>query len=102
MKHVLLAFLFLLGFAKDLPAQKNVLFSLTFVGNGEDGLHLAYSYDGLIWKALKNNIVFLTVTVGEDKLMHDPCIILAQKGNFIWLDDQLERERNRICQLRRP
>lgn len=86
MKHVLLAFLFLLGFAKDLPAQKNVLLFSYFVGNGEDGLHLAYSYDGLIWEALKNNKSFLTPTVGEDKLMRDPCIILGPEGKFhmVW------------------
>lgn len=86
MKPVLLAFLFLLGFAKDLPAQKNVLLFSYFVGNGEDGLHLAYSYDGLIWKALKNNKSFLAPAVGEDKLMRDPCIILGPEGKFhmVW------------------
>ncbi|MCF6333358.1 MAG: hypothetical protein L3J11_08740, partial [Draconibacterium sp.] len=30
-----------------------------FIGNGEDGLHLAYSEDGLKWEALNNNEPFL-------------------------------------------
>ena len=40
-----------------------------FVNNGEDGLHLAYSIDGLKWETLNNNKSFLTPTVGNDKLM---------------------------------
>ena len=40
-----------------------------FVGNGEDGLHLAFSIDGLNWEALKSNSSFLTPKVGIDKLM---------------------------------
>lgn len=57
-----------------------------FVGNGEDGLHLAYSYDGLTWEALKNNTSFLTPEVGVDKLMRDPCIIQGSDGTFhmVW------------------
>lgn len=46
-----------------------------FQGNGEDGLQLAYSYDGLTWEALNNNQSFLTPQVGNDKLMRDPCIV---------------------------
>ena len=61
------------------------LFSF-FQGNGEDGLHLAYSYDGLTWKALRNNESFLKPTVGKDKLMRDPCIIQGPDGLFhmVW------------------
>ncbi len=57
-----------------------------FMGNGEDGLHLAYSYDGLKWEALKNNTSFLQPDVGEDKLMRDPCIIAGPDGRFhmVW------------------
>ncbi len=57
-----------------------------FTGNGEDGLHLAYSYDGLTWKALKNGESFLTPRVGNDKLMRDPCIITGPDGTFhmVW------------------
>ena len=57
-----------------------------FNNNGEDGLHLAYSPDGLKWTALNNNESFLVPQVGEDKLMRDPCIISGVDGKFhmVW------------------
>lgn len=65
---------------------KEVYLFSYFMGNGEDGLHLAYSYDGLKWEALKNNTSFLKPEVGEDKLMRDPCIIAGPDGKFhmVW------------------
>jgi len=56
-----------------------------FVGNGEDGLHLAYSFDGLNFKPLNNNKSLLTPRVGG-KLMRDPCIIRGPEGTFhmVW------------------
>jgi beta-xylosidase len=60
------------------------LFS-SFRGNGEDGLHLAYSYDGLTWTALNNDRSFLTPHVGGN-LMRDPCIIRGPDGGYhmVW------------------
>ena len=57
-----------------------------FKNNGQDGLHLAYSFDGLTWKALKGDSSFLTPTVSKDKLMRDPCIIRGADGKFhmVW------------------
>ncbi|MBD3274019.1 MAG: glycosyl hydrolase [Candidatus Marinimicrobia bacterium] len=57
-----------------------------FKGNGEDGLHLAHSEDGLYWSALNNDISFLEPRVGEDKLMRDPCIVQGPDGTFhmVW------------------
>ncbi|MEH6706232.1 MAG: prolyl oligopeptidase family serine peptidase [Galbibacter orientalis] len=68
-----------------LPNKKVYLFSY-FKGNGEDGLHYAYSMDGYTWKALNNDASFLTPVVGESKLMRDPCIIRGRDGNFhmVW------------------
>ena len=56
-----------------------------FIGNGEDGLHLAYSFDGLNFKPLNNGKSFLTPKVGG-KLMRDPCIIQGPDGIFhmVW------------------
>ena len=56
------------------------------MGNGEDGLHLATSADGLSWTALNKNESFLTPTAGDDKLMRDPCIIKEGDGLFhmVW------------------
>ena len=72
-----------LGFSQN--SDEVYLFSF-FQGNGEDGLHLAYSYDGLTWEALNNNKSFLTPQVGNDKLMRDPCIISGPDGKFhmVW------------------
>ncbi len=69
-------------------AQKSgaaYLFSY-FKGNGEDGLHLAYSYDGLTWRTLNNDNSLLRPTVGKDKLMRDPHIALGTDGLFrmVW------------------
>lgn len=64
---------------------KYYLFSY-FIGNGEDGLHLAYSTDGYQWKALNNGKSYLTPTAGKDKLMRDPSIIRGNDGLFhmVW------------------
>jgi len=57
-----------------------------FMNNGEDGLHLAWSEDGLSWKALRENQSFLKPEVGNDKLMRDPCVIQTPDGMFhmVW------------------
>lgn len=57
-----------------------------FKGNGEDGLHLAYSEDGFKWEALKKDTSFLTPEVGKDKLMRDPCVIKGGDGSYhmVW------------------
>jgi beta-xylosidase len=59
-----------------------------FVGNGEDGLHLAWSRDGLKWRALNGGQSLLTPTVGKSKLMRDPCITRGPDGLFhmVWTD----------------
>jgi Glycosyl hydrolases family 43 len=68
------------------PKEKDVYLFSSFRGNGEDGLHLAYSYDGLKWAALKNDQSFLKPEVGKDKLMRDPCVISDKDGIFhmVW------------------
>ena len=57
-----------------------------FMGNGEDGLHYAFSRDGYHWEALGDNRSFLKPLVGNDKLMRDPCIIRGGDGKFhmVW------------------
>lgn len=63
----------------------NYLFAY-FKNNGEDGLHLAYSRDGLKWRTLNDDKPYLTPTVGSQKLMRDPCIIQGPDGMFhlVW------------------
>lgn len=83
MKRILL---FCIGLSISLISfSQSYLFSY-FKGNGEDGLHLAYSLDGLKWTALKNDSSFLKPTAGKDKLMRDPCIVRGADGLFhmVW------------------
>lgn len=64
---------------------KIYLFSY-FVGNGEDGLHLALSRDGYKFEPLNGGKSFLKPLVGESKLMRDPCIARGPDGTFhmVW------------------
>jgi hypothetical protein len=57
-----------------------------FIGNGEDGLHLAWSRDGYKYEALNGGRSYLQPTVGESKLMRDPCVVQAPDGTFhmVW------------------
>ncbi len=94
MKNILLTIL-LFGAAFIVRAQdKNKVYMFSyFMNNGEDGLHLAYSFDGLKWESLKNNKSFLTPIAGKDKLMRDPCIIQGPDGIFrmVWTVSWNER-----------
>lgn len=82
----LLLVVFTIGLLSCQPQKEEVYMFSFFRGNGEDGLHLAYSEDGYNWTALKNNESFLTPIIGEDKLMRDPCIITDNEGTFhmVW------------------
>jgi hypothetical protein len=57
-----------------------------FTGNGEDGLHLAWSGDGYKWEALNGGKSYLKPEVGESKLMRDPCLLRGPDGTFhlVW------------------
>ena len=57
----------------------------SFRGNGQDGLHLAYSEDGLNWAALKDDKSFLKPEIGG-KLMRDPSICQGPDNMFhlVW------------------
>ena len=56
-----------------------------FRDNGQDGLHLAWSADGIAWSPLKGNTSFLAPLIG-DRIMRDPCIIQGPDGLFrmVW------------------
>ena len=80
--------------APDSPLPEAAYLFTSFRGNGADGLHLAWSADGLRWTALKGDKSFLTPTVGREKLMRDPCITQAPDGTFhmVWTVGWNERE----------
>jgi predicted GH43/DUF377 family glycosyl hydrolase len=91
-----LVILFLAVCPFQLRAQKagdEVYMFSYFKGSSSDGLHLAYSYDGYKWQALKNDSSFLKPTAGVDKLMRDPCIIKGADGKFhmVWTVSWKER-----------
>jgi hypothetical protein len=74
--------------ATDLP-DTCYLFSY-FVGE-RDGLHLAWSKDGLKWQAFmdgNSEKIFLKPTAGRDKLMRDPSLLLGPDNVFrlVWTD----------------
>ncbi|HZL09159.1 MAG TPA: glycoside hydrolase family 43 protein [Prolixibacteraceae bacterium] len=82
-KYLTLIFLF---FSLASSAQKEVYLFSYFVGNGQDGLHLAYSTDGLKWTPLNDGESYLAPKVGPDKLMRDPFILQGKDGLFhlVW------------------
>jgi len=95
LKNLMLLFavtLCLSTFAQTAPTKSNYLFCY-FKGNGEDGLHLAFSNDGFTWKSLHGDSSYLKPAVGDDKLMRDPCIVKGGDGLFhmVWTVSWKER-----------
>ncbi len=75
----------LLLFAVQAPAAGGYVFAY-FTGNGEDGLHLAWSADGYRWEKLNDGRSYLAPEVGTAKLMRDPCVVRGPDGTFhmVW------------------
>jgi beta-xylosidase len=71
--------------AAALHAADPLLFSF-FRNNGEDGLYLAASNDGLTWRPLNHDRPLLRPEVGESRLVRDPSIARAPDGTFhmVW------------------
>jgi len=84
----LILFLFLINTSVTYSQNNrgNVYLFAYFINNGTDGLHYAYSEDGLIWTSLKHDSSFLQPVVSKDKLMRDPCIIRGADHLFymVW------------------
>jgi hypothetical protein len=75
------------------PASETALLFSYFMGNGEDGLHLAWSEDGLQWRTINGGESCLAPTVGEDRLMRDPSIVQGPDGRFhmVWTSSWTDR-----------
>jgi polygalacturonase len=67
------------------PQKDAYLFAYFYV-NGEDGLHLAASDDGYKFELLGGDRSYLRPTVGEQKIMRDPCLFRGPDGTFhlVW------------------
>lgn len=74
-------------------AGDDVLLFSFFRGNGEAGLFLAWSGDGLNWREIQPGHAWLAPKVGESVLMRDPCIISGPDGIFhmVWTPGWQER-----------
>jgi signal transduction histidine kinase len=70
---------------KTLPAKCYLFGYFNSASSGEDGLHLAYSLNGYRWDAMNRGRSILKPEVGN-KLMRDPCLLLAPDGTFhlVW------------------
>lgn len=93
MKKIILSILAILTLISFSSEKDNILLFSYFKGNGEDGLDLAYSRDGLNFVALNNEKSFLTPKAGVSKLMRDPCIIKTDDGTYhmVWTAGWTER-----------
>ncbi|MFT3748277.1 MAG: glycoside hydrolase family 43 protein [Agriterribacter sp.] len=86
-RRIQLAFTLSLIFSFHAFSQSDPVYMFSyFKGNGEDGLHLAYSKDGYSFRALNNDQSFLVPELSKDKLMCDPCIIRGADRLFhmVW------------------
>jgi hypothetical protein len=72
--------------SNDRASSGECLVFAYFRGNGEDGLYLASSGDGLEWKPLNGDRPLVAPRVGGERLMRDPHITRAPDGAFhmVW------------------
>lgn len=66
-----------------------------FVGNGEAGLHLAWSRDAYHWQPLNEGKSYLKPSLGtEPTLMRDPCLLLGPDHTFrlVWTTSWRRRD----------
>jgi beta-galactosidase len=91
MRYLLLIFIFL-GFQSQ--GQEKIYLFTYFTDNGQDGLHLAFSKDGMNWEAMNNGKPIVAPTVGQDKLMRDPFILQGKDGIFhmVWTSSWKDRQ----------
>lgn len=89
----LFSLLCLLGAVSGLFAGDTAYLFSYFINDSRDGLHLAYSLDGLTWTPLNHGKSFLIPTVGKDRLMRDPSICQAPDGTFhmVWTSSWTDR-----------
>ncbi|MHB9055939.1 MAG: GDSL-type esterase/lipase family protein [Paludibacteraceae bacterium] len=68
------------------PLQNEYVYLFSYFRGNGDGLHFAYSTDGLKWMPLQKDSIYLKPTVGKDKLLRDPSIVQDENGIFhmVW------------------
>ncbi len=75
-------------------AADSVYLFAYFVGNGADGLHLAWSDDGYRWQTLGGGASFLAPQIGKDRLMRDPSVVAGPDGTYhlVWTTGWWDRQ----------
>ena len=91
--RVAAALSFLVVAACGLVAADTAYLFAYFVGNGADGLHLAWSEDGYRWQALGGGASFLAPQIGKDRLMRDPSVVAGPDGTYqlVWTSGWWDR-----------
>ena len=92
-RHIVLFFILCFVPMSLRSAEPAYLFSY-FTGNGEDGLHLAWSEDGYKWQALNAGKTFLAPKIGsKEKLLRDPCVARGPDGTYhmVWTSGWWEK-----------
>lgn len=91
MAHKFFALIFAMVFFISCMKEKEVYMFSTFREPADEGLYLAYSYDGYTWNDLGGP--WLKPEVGQQKVMRDPSVVTAPDGTFhmvwtsSWRDD---------------
>lgn len=77
----------------DMPADVAPCYLFSYFMGEADGLHLAWSHDGLHWTPVAGGRSLLVPEIGEDKLMRDPSICEAPDGTFhmVWTSSWHDR-----------
>ncbi|MDQ2656443.1 MAG: glycosyl hydrolase, partial [Bacteroidota bacterium] len=72
--------------SKSLPTDYDRVFLFSYFKGHGDGLHLAWSADGLSWNALNDDRPLITGKAGEERLMRDPFLLPVKDGSFhlVW------------------
>ncbi len=95
MKSFRFTLVILLAAAVRLSAASGDVYLFTyFTGNGEDGLHLAWSEDGYKWQPLNGGHSYLAPKIGtKEKLLRDPCVVRGPDGTFhmVWTSGWWEK-----------
>jgi len=91
MRYLTLLLVFSMFLSKG--GENHYLFAY-FTDNGQDGLHLAHSTDGLEWNVMNGGKTFVKPSVGQDKLMRDPFVMQGEDGIFhmVWTCSWKERQ----------
>jgi hypothetical protein len=85
-KKISYSFLIFLLWTCMASAQEDSVYLFSYFKGSGDGLHYAWSRDGLTWQPMFQDSLVLRPVVSRDKLFRDPCIVKGGDGNYhmVW------------------